>query len=120
MISVLSISLSLLFTLVAPVKISITRIQRVKISQDITRSLMVQDMFIVELITLDYLVKISITIILKLATKMGIILLIITWTFCNMTTIAASHIILSCAGVEGQLRRIAGINISAGDDRPTG
>ena len=45
------------------------------------------------------------------------------WTFCNMTLIAAiadGHIILSCAGVEGQWRRIAGINISAGDDCPTG
>ena len=45
------------------------------------------------------------------------------WTFCNMTLIAAiadGSIILSCAGVEGQWRRIAGINISAGDDCPTG
>ena len=46
------------------------------------------------------------------------------WTFCNMTTIAAAiadgSIILSCAGVEGQWRRIADINISAGDDCPTG
>ena len=44
------------------------------------------------------------------------------WTFCNMTLIAAiaDGIILSCAGVEGQWRRIAGINISAGDDCPTG
>jgi len=45
------------------------------------------------------------------------------WTFCNMTLIAAiadGRIILSCAGVEGQFRRIAGINISAGDDCPTG
>ena len=37
-----------------------------------------------------------------------------------MTLIAAAiadgRIILSCAGVEGQFRRIAGINISAGDD----
>ena len=37
------------------------------------------------------------------------------WTFCNMTAIAADF----CAGVEGQWRRIAGINISAGDDCPT-
>ena len=40
-----------------------------------------------------------------------------------MTLIAAiadGHIILSCAGVEGQWRRIAGINISAGDDCPSG
>ena len=45
------------------------------------------------------------------------------WTFCNMTLIAAiadGSIILSCAGVEGQWRRIAGINISAGDNCPTG
>ena len=40
-----------------------------------------------------------------------------------MTAIAAvvnDHIILSCAGVEGQWRKIAGINISTGDDCPTG
>ena len=46
-----------------------------------------------------------------------------TWTYCDMTLIAAvadGSIILSCAGVEGQWRRIAGINISAGDDCPTG
>ena len=46
------------------------------------------------------------------------------WIFCNMTLIAAAiadgSIILSCAGVEGQWRRIAGIDISAGDDCPTG
>ena len=45
------------------------------------------------------------------------------WTFCNMTLIAAivdGSIILSCAGVEGQWRTIAGINISAKDDCPTG
>ena len=45
------------------------------------------------------------------------------WTFCNMTLIAAiadGSIILSCAGVEGQWRRIASIDISAGDDCPTG
>ena len=37
------------------------------------------------------------------------------WTFCNMTAIAAS-----CTGVEGQWRRIACIDISAGDKCPTG
>ena len=37
------------------------------------------------------------------------------WTFCNMTAIAAS-----CTGVEGRWRRIASINISAGDECPTG
>ena len=43
------------------------------------------------------------------------------WTFCNMTAItatAAEH--QFCAGVKGQWRKIAGINISAGDDCPTG
>ena len=38
------------------------------------------------------------------------------WIFCNMTAIAASF----CIGVGGHWRRIAGINISAGDDCPTG
>ena len=45
------------------------------------------------------------------------------WSLCNMTLIAAiadGRIILSCAGVEGQWRRIAGVDISAGDDCPTG
>ena len=42
------------------------------------------------------------------------------WTFCNMTAIAASHFISSCAGVEGHWRRIASIDVSAGDDCPTG
>ena len=45
------------------------------------------------------------------------------WTFCNMTAIvlaATVDIISSCGGVEGQWRRIAGIDISAGDDCPTG
>ena len=42
------------------------------------------------------------------------------WTFCNMTLIAAKSDDHICAGVEGQWRRIAGINISAGDDCPTG
>ena len=43
------------------------------------------------------------------------------WIFCNMTAIAAAfpdgHI---CVGVGGEWRRIASINISAGDDCPTG
>ena len=43
------------------------------------------------------------------------------WTFCNMIAIATAfpdgHI---CAGVGGEWRRIASINISAGDDCPTG
>ena len=45
------------------------------------------------------------------------------WTFCNMTFIAAvadGRIILSCAGVEGQWTKIAGVNITAGDNCPTG
>ena len=46
------------------------------------------------------------------------------WTFCNMTDIAAAvadgRIIFSCAGVGGEWRRIVSINISAGDDCPTG
>ena len=51
------------------------------------------------------------------------------WVFCNMTIIAAiadliaaiadHRIILSCAGMEGEWRRIASINISAGDNCPT-
>ena len=40
------------------------------------------------------------------------------WTFCNMTTIAATASL--CTGVEGQWIKIAGIDISAGDDCPTG
>ena len=43
------------------------------------------------------------------------------WTFCNMTAIAATvakdHF---CAGVGGPWRKIAGINISAGDNCPAG
>ena len=46
------------------------------------------------------------------------------WTFCNMTAIAAIidvHILSCVSGsVEGQWRRIAGIDISAGDECPTG
>ena len=47
----------------------------------------------------------------------------IQWNFCNMTAIAAvadRHIILSCAGVGGEWRRIASIDIGVGDDCPTG
>ena len=46
------------------------------------------------------------------------------WTFCNMMYIAAvigdGHTISSCPSVGGGWRRIASINISAGDDCPTG
>ena len=38
------------------------------------------------------------------------------WTFCNMTDIADGNV---CAGFGGNWRRIALINISAGDDCPT-
>ena len=48
----------------------------------------------------------------------------IQWTFCNMmyiaTVIGDGHIILSCPSVGGEWRRIASINISAGDNCPTG
>ena len=41
------------------------------------------------------------------------------WTFCNMTEIDfVSNFISECAGVGGGWRRIANINISAGDDCP--
>ena len=40
------------------------------------------------------------------------------WTFCNMTEIANGDFISTCAGVGGGWRRIANINISAGDDCP--
>ena len=41
------------------------------------------------------------------------------WMYCNMTAIAANvHSIDTCAGVGGGWRRIANINISAGDDCP--
>ena len=41
------------------------------------------------------------------------------WTYCNMTTIIISgDFISTCAGVGGGWRRIANINISAGDDCP--
>ena len=43
------------------------------------------------------------------------------WTFCNMTAISSVVIFIStCAGVGGRWRRIANINISAGDDCPSG
>ena len=41
------------------------------------------------------------------------------WTYCNMTAIIISgDVIHTCAGVGGGWRRIANINISAGDDCP--
>ena len=43
------------------------------------------------------------------------------WTYCNMTVITvslSSDFISTCAGVGGGWRRIANINISAGDDCP--
>ena len=41
------------------------------------------------------------------------------WTYCNMTTITISgDFISTCAGVGGGWRRIANVNISAGDDCP--
>jgi len=42
------------------------------------------------------------------------------WTYCNMTVIAAGDFITTCAGVGGGWTRIAHINISAGDDCPSG
>ena len=42
------------------------------------------------------------------------------WTFCNMTAIVVGYDTFTCAGVEGQWKRIASINISAGDECPTG
>ena len=41
------------------------------------------------------------------------------WTYCNMSIISGDFI-STCAGVGGGWRRIANINISAGDDCPTG
>ena len=38
------------------------------------------------------------------------------WTYCNMTVIANGDFISTCAGVGGGWRRIANIDISAGDD----
>ena len=40
------------------------------------------------------------------------------WTYCNMTAIANGNFISTCAGVGGRWRRIANIDISAGDDCP--
>ena len=41
------------------------------------------------------------------------------WTYCNMTTITLNgDFISTCAGVGGGWRRIAKIDISAGDDCP--
>ena len=40
------------------------------------------------------------------------------WTYCNMTAIANGNFISTCAGVGGGWRRIANINITAGDDCP--
>ena len=40
------------------------------------------------------------------------------WTYCNMTTFTNGDFISTCAGVGGGWRRIAHINISAGDDCP--
>ena len=44
------------------------------------------------------------------------------WTYCNMTdfTIIAGDLIPTCAGVGGGWRRIINIDISAGDDCPSG
>ena len=44
------------------------------------------------------------------------------WTYCNMTLFAFANdtFISTCAGVGGGWRRIVNINISAGDDCPTG
>ena len=40
------------------------------------------------------------------------------WTYCNMSALANSDFISTCAGVGGGWRRIVNINISAGDDCP--
>ena len=40
------------------------------------------------------------------------------WTYCNMKAIANGDFITTCAGMGGGWRRIANINISAGDDCP--
>ena len=46
------------------------------------------------------------------------------WTYCNMSAIANKYVTISgdfittCAGVKGRWRRIANVNISAGDDCP--
>ena len=40
------------------------------------------------------------------------------WTYCNMTVVANGDFISTCAGMGGGWRRIANIDISAGDDCP--
>ena len=40
------------------------------------------------------------------------------WTYCNMTVISTGNYISICAGVRGLWKRIAKIDISAGDDCP--
>ena len=42
------------------------------------------------------------------------------WTYCNMTAIAADNFIPTCAGVGGGWRKIAQIDVSAGDNCPSG
>ena len=42
------------------------------------------------------------------------------WTFCDMTAIAADYFTFTCAGMGGEWRRIASVDISAGDECPTG
>ena len=42
------------------------------------------------------------------------------WTYCNMTAISTGYMISTCAGVGGGWTRIAHINITAGDDCPSG
>ena len=42
------------------------------------------------------------------------------WTFCNMTEISTGGLIPTCAGVGGGWRRVINIDISAGDDCPSG
>ena len=42
------------------------------------------------------------------------------WKYCNMTGIDITNFIPTCAGVGGGWRRIADIDISAGDDCPSG
>ena len=56
----------------------------------------------------------------KLLISQDIIVSVINqWTYCNMTTITlSSDFISTCAGVGGGWRRIANIDISAGDDCP--
>ena len=42
------------------------------------------------------------------------------WTYCNMTAIAFSNFIPTCAGITGGWRRIANVNITSGGDCPSG